>query len=99
MASQDQKLRKIYDETASLFVDLSLRGQVTVEEMHFLLNLLDLVVVKGRNPRLLEALGLWQPQTLDPELNEIIKATLLAMDLQDQDAITDLARLIRDLSK
>ncbi|HWP97927.1 MAG TPA: hypothetical protein VN426_13870 [Syntrophomonadaceae bacterium] len=99
MDGQDQKLRKIYDETASLFVDLSLRGQVTVQEMHFLLNLLDQVVVKGRNPRLLEALGLWQPETLDPELNEIIKATLLALDFQDQEDIADLAQLIRDLCK
>lgn len=97
MAGRDENLLKIYDETASLLADLSLRGQIEAAEMYFLLSLLDQVVVKGGHPRLMDALRQWRPEALDPELNEIIKATLLALNFQDQEALANAAQMIEDL--
>lgn len=94
---EEQKIHKIYDETASLIVDLSLRHQISHHEMHFLLNLLDQAVVKGRCPELMESLKRWKPNNLNPESNEIIKATLLALDMQDQEAQKDTAEIIEEL--
>jgi len=54
-------------------------------------------VVKGRCPELMEALKKWEPDHLDPESNEIIKATLLALDMQDQEVLKNTAGLIEDL--
>jgi len=96
---EEQKIHKIYDETASMIVDLSLRHRISHHEMHFLLNLLDQAVVKGRCPELMEALKKWAPDRLDPESNEIIKATLLALDMQNREALKDSARLIEDLTR
>lgn len=94
---EEQKVHKIYDETASLIVDLSLRHRISHHEMHFLLNLLDQAVVKGRCPELMEALKKWEPGHLNHESNEIIKATLLALDMQDREALKSTAELIEDL--
>lgn len=97
MPREEQQVNKIYDETASLIVDLSLRNQISHHEMHFLLSLLDQVVVKGRNPELMKALKEWDPDNLDPEINEIIKATLLALDMRDNEKLKSTAVMIEEL--
>jgi len=97
MSGEEQQVNKIYDETASLIVDLSLRNQISHQEMHFLLNLLDQVVVRGRNPELMKALKEWYPDRLDPEINDIIKATLLALDMRDNETLKNTAVIIEEL--
>ncbi len=97
MSREEQQVNKIYDETASLIVDLSLRKQISHQEMHFLLSLLDQVVVRGRNHELMRALKAWDPDNLDPEINEIIKATLLALDMRDNETLKSTAVMIEEL--
>ena len=97
MSLEDQQIHKIYDETASLIVDLSLRHQISHQEMHFLLNLLDQVVIKGTCADFLQNLKKWDPGKQDEETNEIIKATLLAMSFEDKQSVDSASGLIEDL--
>lgn len=96
MAPNDKK-KKIYDETASLIVDLCVRSKIDTEEMNFLLNLLDMAFMHNTDSKLLEVLKLWIPGQKDMELDEIIKATLLAIDFNDQNSLNHAAELIREL--
>ena len=55
----DEKKKKLYAESASMIADMGVRGKLNVEEMHFLLSLLDIVVVKDQ-PQLIQILQVGQ---------------------------------------
>lgn len=89
--------KKIYDETASLVVDLCVRGKLNPEEMHCLLNLLDMSVLQRDNSGLFAVLKLWLKGERDAEIDAIVKATLLAIDFCDQDSLQTNTELIKGL--
>lgn len=97
MATREQKKKKIYDETASRIADLAFRNELTKAEMDFLLNLLDLVVIKQGNKEILHLIRQWLQSESDPEIDPIIKATLLAVDFNDPDILREKGTVIQEL--
>ncbi|MDD2586674.1 MAG: hypothetical protein PHT79_06545 [Syntrophomonadaceae bacterium] len=89
--------KKIYDETASLIVDLCVRGRLNSEEMHFLLNLLDMSVLQRDNSGLFAILKVWLKGENDEEIDAIVKATLLAIDFSNQKSLQTNTELIKGL--
>ncbi|MBC7074893.1 MAG: hypothetical protein H5T98_02225 [Syntrophomonadaceae bacterium] len=92
-----EKIKKLYDETASLIVRLSFEGKLSSEEMRFLLNLLDFVILKRGNFEIVSTLKKWISKYDGSETDEIIKATLLAVDFNNSDSIRFNMELIREL--
>jgi len=88
---------KIYDETASLIADLGIRGRITIEEMNFLLNLLEMVLIKKDKKDFINIMKRWKPAQEDNEIDQIIKATLLTIDFNDQSSIEANSEVIIEL--
>lgn len=93
----DEKRKKIYAESASMIADMGVRGKLSVEEMNFLLNLLDVVVVKKDQPQLIQTLRNWVETNESSEIDEIIKATLLAVDFTDKESMEQCLQLVKEL--
>lgn len=92
---QDRK--KIYDETASVIMNLYLKRKINSEETNFLLNLLELVMVKKEQPQLISLLKEWRKQEPDEEIDAIIRETLLQMDLNQPASLKVNLEIIQDL--
>ncbi|KUG03173.1 hypothetical protein ASZ90_019438 [hydrocarbon metagenome] len=97
MAAGDEDRKRIYDETASLIADLGIRGRITIEEMKFLLDLLELVLIKKDKRKFIKILKHWNPGQGDEEIDQIIKATLLTNDLNDFLSADENQEMIGDL--
>lgn len=97
MPSRDTDLKRLYDETASLIADLGIRGRVSLEEMNFLLDLLELVLMKKEQRHFVQDLKQWNPGTGDEEIDQIIKATLLNNKLKDFLSRSENREMIQDL--
>lgn len=93
----DEKKKKLYAESASMIADMGVRGKLNVEEMHFLLSLLDIVVVKKDQPQLIQILQNWVNINESSEIDEIIKATLLAADFNDRESMEQCLQLVTEL--
>lgn len=93
----DEKKKKLYAETASMIADMGFRDKISIEEMNFLLNILDEVVVKKEQPRLIQTLKNWVITNEDSEIDEIIKATLLAADFNNQESLEQCLQLVAEL--
>lgn len=93
----DEKKKKLYAETASMIADMGVRGKLSVEEMNFLLNLLDIVAVKKNQPQLIQTLRDWVNTNEGSEIDEIIKATLLAVDFTDKESMQQCLQLLTEL--
>lgn len=93
-----EDFKRIYDETASVIWDLYLQNRLSAEERDFLSNLLDLVMVRRECPDLLDALRNWQPSQPESELDQIIKATLMAVDFKDKDDLEHSVTLLKELT-
>lgn len=91
------RIKKIYDETATLIVDLALKQNLSDEEMYFLLNLLELIIIDKKSLPLTEVLYLWLKRDKDGLLDEEIKKLLLAADLKDEDSLKEMVDNIRTL--
>ncbi|MDD3271331.1 MAG: hypothetical protein PHR04_04430, partial [Syntrophomonadaceae bacterium] len=65
--------------------------------MNFLLNLLDVVIVKKEQPRLIQTLKNWMNTNEGSEIDEIIKATFLAADFNDQESLEQCLQLVTEL--
>lgn len=89
--------KQLYDETASQIADLTLREVISPEEMHFLLTILDLVMIHRDEPELLAFLKQWMQVYKASETDDIIKATLLATDLKDKEIIGTNLNILRGL--
>ncbi len=97
MAADDEDRKRIYDETASLIADLGIRGRISIEEMKFLLDLLELVLVNGDKRHFIEMLKQWNPGQGDEEIDQIIKATLLNNNLNDFLSVDENQEMIGEL--
>ena len=87
----------LYDDTASVIMDLFINGRINSGELDFLLNLLETVMIKREHSELVELLKKWQPGANQSEIDDIIKATLLAIDFKDQLNIEHNVNILRDL--
>ncbi len=97
MSVNEQYKHKIYDETASLIANLYFREQINEEEMYFLLNILELVIIKKDNPDLVDVLKEWIHSERNSDIDQIIKATLLTIDFKDKDSINSKYEIIKEL--
>lgn len=97
MSFGDEKKKKLYAETASLIADMGFRDKLSIEEMNFLLNLLDEVVVKQEQPRLIQTLENWVNTNENSEIDEIIKATFIAADFTDAESMEQCLQLVTEL--
>jgi hypothetical protein len=89
--------KQLYDEAASLIADLALREVISAEEMRFLLTILDLVIIRRDEPELIVFLKQWAQNYKNSETDDIIKATLLALDFNDKEAVGTNLNILRDL--
>ncbi|MEA4926801.1 MAG: hypothetical protein VB084_16030 [Syntrophomonadaceae bacterium] len=88
MDTSDHNPKKLYDDVASSIVNLHLQqGKLSRDEMYCLLSILDLTVMKKNDYGLIELLKVWKSSVVDPELNDIIKATLLSIDFNNSKSI------------
>lgn len=95
LAGEDFK--RIYDETASVIWDLFLQNRLTAEERDFLSKLLDAVIIGKNCPSLLDVLRQWHPSQPESELDQIIKATLMAINFRDEDDLQHNVTLLQEL--
>lgn len=84
MGKIDKNVKQIYDSAFTMISNLHMKkSTISREEMYFLLTLLDRVVHNKAIPDLLNLLREWQSGPGDEEIDAIIKATLLQVDLND----------------
>ncbi|MDD4562779.1 MAG: hypothetical protein PHW39_06860, partial [Syntrophomonadaceae bacterium] len=67
----DEKNKRVYAESVSLIADMGFKDKLSIEEMNFLLNLLDVVIVKKEQPRLIQTLKNWMNTNEGSEIDEI----------------------------
>lgn len=89
--------KRLYDEAASTIMDLYLNHSIAPEEMQFLLHLLDGVVMKPDQRSLPALLKKWRSLPDSPDVDEIVKATLLATDFNDSDQLSSNLALLEEL--
>lgn len=98
MTNMDKNLKQVYDATLAMISKLHFKLEtLSQEEMYFLLSLLDLVVMGEGKKEVLECLREWQAGEWNEEINEIIKASLLLMNFNDQVSIKQTQSLLSDL--
>jgi hypothetical protein len=98
MATTDIRLKKLYDSMGNMISNLHLqKGNLSHEEMYCLLSLLDFVLMEKRDPSFIALLREWQANNLEPEINEIIKATLLSVDFKKPASVLKNMEIIRGL--
>lgn len=96
MDKRDQNIKKVYTETASAIFKLHSKNMLSEAEMGFLLNFLDLVI-KRKNADLINIIRQWNNKNTTSEIDEIIKATLLNLDLSDSSSLVHCKELIEEL--
>jgi len=98
MAPIDHKAKQLYDAVANLIVTLHVqKGRLTQEEMYCLLSILDLTM-QGKDDRgLIQVLRDWQEGEPNPEVDEIIKATLVSTDFTKPASLDANLETLRDL--
>jgi hypothetical protein len=98
MATTDIRLKKLYDSMGNMISNLHLqKGKLSHEEMYCLLSLLDFVLMEKRDPSFIALLREWQASNIEPEINEIIKATLLSVDFKKPASVLKNMEIIRGL--
>ncbi|MGI5921389.1 MAG: hypothetical protein ACOX6I_06605 [Syntrophomonadaceae bacterium] len=96
MEKANQKLKKVYDETASAILKLRFQNKVSEAEMTFLLSFLDLVV-KGKNRELIGLVRKWMNLNSNSETDEFIKTTLLNINFSDSSSLDRSKELIEEI--
>ncbi|MDD4802828.1 MAG: hypothetical protein PHF24_07800 [Syntrophomonas sp.] len=94
----DVRLKSIYDTLCSVISNLHLQmGILSHEEMYGLLSLLDYTFMKKKDPAFMDLLREWQASKTEPEIYEIIKATLLGIDFNKTESVDKNMEIIRSL--
>lgn len=98
MGSMDSNTKKLYDAVASLIVNLHMqKGKLTKEEMYCLLSILDLTLMGKNDYGLIDVIREWRASEPNPEIDDIIKATLLSMDFAELQSQQKNIETIHDL--
>ncbi|MGI5880736.1 MAG: hypothetical protein ACOX6L_09105 [Syntrophomonadaceae bacterium] len=95
--NEDIRIRKIYDETAAVILRQALNNHLTSEEMAFLFSLLDKIFDCTIPEAFLSVITDFLNCDLNEEIRDIIKANMLATDLDDDQSIKSGITSIRDL--
>ncbi len=98
MIGMDKNFKKIYDATLAMISRLHFKqASLSQEEMYFLLSLLDRVMQGKISPEFIACLGRWQSGNWSEDINAIVKASLLPLELDDPTAVKLTCELIADL--
>ncbi|MEQ8201775.1 MAG: hypothetical protein ABRQ24_10195 [Syntrophomonadaceae bacterium] len=98
MDPMDQNAKRLYDSLANLIVNLHLqKDRLSREEMYCLLSVLDMTLLDKEDQGLVQVLREWQAGEPNPEIDEIIKATLLNIDFAKPSALAANVETIREL--
>mgnify|MGYP000385941072 CR=1 FL=1 len=97
MVHEEEVKKRVYDETASLITRQVLMNKLSSEEFHFLLNLLDNVVITNQQRPFINLLHRWINSSVSNEINVAIKNVLLNTDFNDETQITASIRFIEEL--
>jgi hypothetical protein len=94
--TEDTALKKIRDDTATAILNLQLAHRISSEEMHFLLELLDVVITNRTHP-LLPLLHRWKSENIDADTDALIDATLMGLDFGDNEAVQRTCTVLTEL--
>ncbi len=98
MGRIDKNIKQIYDYTFTMISNLHMKkNAINQEEMYFLLSILDMAMRDNKDTKLFDLLREWQGRPQDEEIDAIIKATLLQVDLNDSLALQQNLAIIKDL--
>ncbi|HQE23424.1 MAG TPA: hypothetical protein PLM20_05940 [Syntrophomonadaceae bacterium] len=97
MAHEEEEKKRIYDETASLITRQAVMNKLTSEELHFLLNLLDHVVITNQQRPIIDILHRWIKISVEKEINDTIKNVLLNTDFDDETQVAASIQFIEEL--
>ena len=93
----DKYIKQVYDYTFTVISNLHMKkNAISQEEMYFLLSILDMAV-RNSNNKLFNLLRQWQSSQPDEEIDAIVKATLLQLELNDSAALEQDLAIIEDL--
>ncbi len=98
MGRQDNNIKQLYDQCTAMITKLHLqKNALNQPEMYFLLSVLDMIVLGKKTEGFLEILQDWQASKRNEEIDDIIKATLLQIDFNDQPSVQRNMAIIADL--
>lgn len=98
MADMDNNLKKTYNAASAMISRLHFKqSAISQEEMYFLLSLLDRVMQGKIDQEFIKCLLQWQTGDWNDDINDIIKASLLPLNLEDPAAVQNTCTLITDL--
>ena len=98
MIGKDKNLKQVYDATLSMISRLHFKqASFAQEEMYFLLSLLDRIMQGKMDADFIDCLRKWQTGSWNDDINDIIKASLLPLDLDNPAAVKETCMLISDL--
>lgn len=98
MDTADINRKKLYDAVATLISSLHMKkGTLNREEMHCLLSILDIAAMDKDDYGLIGLLREWKSGEIDPEIDDIVRATLLQIDFADAGSQQRNIETIRDL--
>ena len=99
MRWEQERRQRLYSEIAGLIMSWFNDHAINSDETRLLFDLLDEAFVNRNYAGLFPALKNWRAAKTDDELNEIIMATLLAVDFKKPLEIDNLLRTIEELLK
>lgn len=98
MTALDENFKRLYDALAHAVFTLHLqKGRLSRDEMYCLLNVLDMTLPGMEDQGLVQVLREWQEGHPNPEIDEIIKATLLGTDFTKPASLASTTGTIREL--
>jgi hypothetical protein len=98
MTGRAKNLKQVYDATLAMISRLHFKqASLSQEEMYFLLSLLDRIMQGKVEAEFISCLKRWQTGNWNDEINDIIKASLLPLDLNESAAVKEICMLISDL--
>lgn len=97
MLNQEKEKKRLYDETASLITRQALLNQLDNEELHFLLDLLDCVMVTNQQRSFIDVLHRWVKSSQSDENYLTIKNVILNTELSDETKVDASIKFIEEL--
>ena len=94
MSDINKKNQQIYNASWTMICGLN---TLSLEENTFLLSLLDIIAKGKADAAFINCLKRWQTGNWSDDINDIIKASLLPLDLDDPAAVKETCMLISDL--
>lgn len=97
MVHEEEEIKRIYDGTAALITRQAVMNKLSHEELYFLLNLLDLVVVTNQQRPFINILHRWIKSPVSSETRIAIKNLILNTDINDATQINASIKFIEEL--